>query len=69
MGARSFVDAPPPTRRFDTKAIAEARTRRIESEMDRGTFVGRTEAEHNTFDDLAQRYTQEASPHRKKGEG
>jgi hypothetical protein len=54
-------------RTFDTKVDAEAWARRIESEMDRGTFVDRTEAERNTFGDLLQRYAEEVSP-QKKGE-
>ncbi|MDB5781683.1 site-specific integrase [Caballeronia mineralivorans] len=54
-------------RTFDTKIDAEAWARRIESEMDRGTFVDRTEAERNTFGDLLQRYAEEVSP-QKKGE-
>jgi hypothetical protein len=34
-----------------TRAEAEAWARRIESEMDRGVFVDRSEAERNTFGD------------------
>src|SRR5690242_20000264 len=46
---------------FDTKAEAQAWARRLESEMDRGTFVDRTEAERNSFGDLLQRYAREVS--------
>lgn len=52
---------------FDTKAEAEAWARRIESEMDRGVFVDRTEAERNTFEDLLRRYAEEVSPLKKGG--
>ncbi|CAB3805436.1 Tyrosine recombinase XerC [Paraburkholderia ultramafica] len=57
------------SRSFDTKATAEAWARRAESEMDRGVFVDRTEAERNTFDDLLKRYAEEVSPHKKGGAG
>ena len=57
------------SRSFDTKATAEAWARRAESEMDRGVFVDRTEAERNTFDDLLKRYAEEISPHKKGGAG
>lgn len=50
---------------FDTKAEAEAWARRIESEMDRGIFVDRTEAERNTLGDLLRRYAEEVSPLKK----
>ncbi|MBC8721431.1 site-specific integrase [Paraburkholderia sp. 31.1] len=60
---------PTQTRTFDTKALAEAWARCIESDMDRGTFVDRTEAERNTLDDLLKRYANEVSPHKKSGAG
>lgn len=59
------VGYPSQWRTFDTRAEAEAWARRIESEMDRGTFVDRTEAERNTFGDLLERYAKEVSPHKK----
>ena len=59
------VGYPSQWRTFDTRAEAEAWARRIESEMDRGTFVDRTEAERNTFGDLLERYAEEVSPHKK----
>lgn len=58
---------PEQTRTFDTKGDAEAWARRLESEMDRGIFVDRAEAERNTLDDLFKRYAQEVSPHKKGG--
>jgi len=60
---------PEQTRTFDAKGDAEAWARRLESEMDRGIFVDRTEAERNTLDDLLKRYAEEVSPHKKGGEG
>ncbi|RZF30977.1 site-specific integrase [Paraburkholderia sp. UYCP14C] len=59
------VGYPSQWRTFDTKAEAEAWARRLESEMDRGTFVDRTEAERNTFGDLLRRYAHEVSPLKK----
>lgn len=67
---RAFVRRrgyPQQTRTFDTKASAEAWARRVESEIDRGVFVDRTEAERNTLGDLFLRYAKEISP-QKKGE-
>jgi integrase len=69
---RAFVRRrgyPLQTRTFDTKATAEAWARRIESDMDRGAFVDRSEAERNTFDDLLSRYAKEVSPQKKGGAG
>lgn len=59
------VGYPSQWRTFDTKAEAEAWARRLESEMDRGTFVDRTEAERNTFGDILRRYAREVSPLKK----
>ncbi|HDR9035990.1 TPA: site-specific integrase [Burkholderia vietnamiensis] len=56
-------------RTFDSKVDAEVWARRTESEMDRGTFVDRTEAERNTLGDLLKRYAEEVSPHKKGGAG
>ncbi|WP_244112029.1 hypothetical protein [Burkholderia diffusa] len=58
---------PEQTRTFDTKGDAEAWARRLESEMDRGLFVDRTEAERNTLGDLLKRYAEEVSPQKKGG--
>lgn len=49
-------------RSFDKKALAERWAREIESEMDRGVFVDRTEAEKNTLSDLIDRYLREVTP-------
>ena len=47
------------TRTFDTKAQAEAWAATIESEIARGLFVSRTEAENTTLGDLLDRYERE----------
>jgi hypothetical protein len=47
------------------KVDTETWARRIESDMDRGSFVDRTEAERNTFGDLLQRYAEDVSPLKK----
>ncbi|NUA26303.1 site-specific integrase [Cupriavidus basilensis] len=59
---------PHQARTFDTKSDAETWARQMESEMDRGSFVDRREAERNTLGDLLLRYSREVSPHKKGGE-
>lgn len=59
---------PAQARTFDTKADAESWARQVETEMDRGSFVDRREAERNTLGDLLLRYSKEISPHKKGGE-
>ena len=54
------------TRTFETKAAAERYAREIESEMDRGVFVSRTEAENTTLSELLNRYLEEVTA-KKKG--
>ena len=44
---------------FGTKAIAEAWARKIERDMDVGTFINRDDAERTTFADAADRYARE----------
>lgn len=51
---------------FPTKAEAERWARTIESEMDRGEFVSRTEAEQTTFSEVIQRYMEAITP-KKRG--
>lgn len=60
---------PQQTRSFDTRAEAEAWARHVESEMDRGVFVDRSEAETTTFGELLKRYADEVSPNKKGGDG
>ena len=52
---------------FNTKAEAEAWARQIETEMDRGVFVSRTEAENTTLSEALDRYQQEVSSLKKGG--
>ncbi len=53
------------TRTFDTRAEAETWARAIEVEMDRGSFVSRTEAESTTLKELLERYLEEVTPLKK----
>jgi len=57
---------PPVSKSFDTKIAAQKWARTIESEMDRGIFVDRTEAEATSLEDALDRYEREITP-RKKG--
>lgn len=50
---------------FDTRAWAEAWARKIESEMDDGRFVSRTEAEATTLAEALDRYAMEITPRKK----
>jgi hypothetical protein len=47
---------PPQYRTFDTRAEAEAWSRAMESEMDRGIFVSRVESEKTTLAEALKRY-------------
>lgn len=53
------------SRSFNTKADARAWATVIESEMERGVFTDRTEAEKNTLGDLFKRYLTEVSSQKK----
>jgi integrase len=53
---------PAQSKTLNTKAEAESWSRLIESEMDRGIFVSRSEAEKNTLHDLVDRYIKEVTP-------
>ena len=52
---------PPQHKSFDSRAEAEAWARGTESEMDRGVFVSRAEAEATTLADALERYKTEIS--------
>lgn len=54
------------TKTLDTRAEAEAWARSIETEMDRGIFVSRAEAESTTLKEALERYQREITP-RKRG--
>ncbi len=56
---------PHQTQTFDTKAQAKAWATTVESEMDRGVFISRTEAESTTLDDALERYAVELVPGKK----
>lgn len=58
---------PQVSKAFTSLKDAEAWGRLIESEMDRGIFQDRTEAERNTLGDILLRYMQEISPQKKSG--
>lgn len=50
------------TRTFETKRDAEAWVATLESEMRRGIFIDRTEAEQTTFGEILNRYAREVTP-------
>jgi integrase len=56
---------PSVSKTFDSKAQAEVWAHQIESEMSRGAFMDRTEAERNTLGDILKRYVEEVTPHKK----
>lgn len=56
---------PEQTKTFNTKAEAEAWARRIESEIDRGVFVSRTEAEATSLEEALDRYEREIVANKK----
>ncbi|MHB8423520.1 MAG: hypothetical protein ACYDAM_12305 [Leptospirales bacterium] len=58
-------DFPLQTGTFNTKAEAEAWASLIETEMDRGSFVDRSETANSTLSDTLNRYAREISPHKK----
>lgn len=56
---------PSQTKTFNNKADAERWARQVETEMDRGMFVSRSEAERMTLHELIERYTKEILPSKK----
>ncbi|MFS2158214.1 integrase [Pseudomonas sp. Pseusp122] len=56
---------PAPRKTFETKSDAQAWARMIESEIDRGIFVSRVEAERTAFHQLIDRYISEIAPKHK----
>ena len=50
---------------FTTKAKAESWAKQIESEMDRGVFVSRAEAENTSLKEALERYSREVSSRKK----
>ncbi len=59
---------PAQVRTFDTKAQAEAWAATIESEIARGVFVSRTEAEATTLGEALDRYLAEVTPQKRRPE-
>jgi integrase len=55
----------PETKTFPTRDEAKKWARLIESEIDRGIYVSRYEAEHITFSELVHRYQKEVTPSKK----
>ncbi len=53
------------TKTFPNRDDAKKWARLIESEIDRGIYVSRYEAEHITFAELVKRYQKEVTPHKK----
>ncbi|MFM0007262.1 site-specific integrase [Paraburkholderia dipogonis] len=47
---------------FDTRQDAEQWARSVETDMDRGSFVSRSEAEANTLEDIIERYITDVMP-------
>ena len=56
---------PDQTKTFVTRNAAAEWARLIESELDRGVFINRTQAENTTLGELLQRYLLEITPHKK----
>ena len=50
---------------FNYLADAESWARMVESEMDRGIYLSRSEAESTTIEEIANRYIREVSPNKK----
>ena len=59
---------PDTSKTFETKASAEAWARQIESEMDRGIFISRAEAEQYTLSECIDRFIEEYLPRLKHGQ-
>lgn len=58
---------PPETKTFESKAEAERWGRSIESEIDKGSYVSRSEAEQVTLAEIIDRYISEVSPQKRGG--
>ena len=58
---------PAESRTFPTKTEAVHWSQIIESEMNKGLYISRTEAERTTFGEVLDRYIKEVSPHKRSG--
>lgn len=56
------------TKTFDQYNDAVAWARLTESEMDRGLYISRTEAENTTLGEILNRYLREVTPHKKSAQ-
>ena len=56
---------PQQSKTFESRAEAEAWARALESEMDRGVFVSRAQAEQTTLGEALERYLREVTPTKK----
>lgn len=57
---------PPQSKTFNTRADAELWAATVESEMGRGVFIDRSEAERNTLGEIIERFVTEFAPHHYK---
>jgi integrase len=60
---------PTQTKTLTSKRDAQTWARRIEADIERGSFVSATLAEQTTFAELAQRFADEYAPHHYRGRG
>ncbi|KFX63370.1 tyrosine-type recombinase/integrase [Paraburkholderia fungorum] len=58
---------PPETKSFNIRADAERWARSVETEMDRGSFISRSEAEASTLEDIINRYITDVCPTQRSG--
>ena len=58
---------PAQSKTFRTKAEAETWARKVEAEIDRGSFVSASQAEGTSFKELAQRFKTEFAPQHYRG--
>jgi len=60
---------PVQTKTFTSKRDAETWARRVEADIERGSFIPATLAERTTFSEIAERFEHEYAPHHYRGEG
>lgn len=58
---------PAETKSFNTRTDAERWSRSVETEMDRGSLISRSEAEANTLEDIINRYIDDVCPTQRSG--
>ncbi|MGF6293694.1 tyrosine-type recombinase/integrase [Paraburkholderia youngii] len=58
---------PAETKSFNIRIDAERRARSIETEMDRGSFISRSEAKANTLEEIINRYITDVCPTQRSG--